>query len=212
VCSQEHVERCVQISALACERGTSKYAQSKRAGEEAVLANFKGATVLRPSIIFGQDDRFFNMFAEIARYSPALPLIGGGETKFQPVYVGDVADAVMAAIKNDKAAGQIYELGGPDVVSFKEVFELIFEHTGRRRCLINLPYGIAKIEATFLSMLPNPLLTRDQVESLKTDNVVNEDALGLDDLGVAATSMDIILPTYLQSYRQGGRFADLKGA
>jgi uncharacterized protein YbjT (DUF2867 family) len=209
---QEKVGRLVQISALACERGTSKYAQSKLAGEEAVLGDFPDATILRPSIVFGQDDNFFNMFATIARYSPALPLIGGGETKFQPVYVGDVADAVMAAIKNSAAKGQVYELGGPDVVSFKEVFELIFEHTGRRRCLINLPFGIEKIEATFLSLLPTPLLTRDQVESLKTDNVVNEDALGLEALGVAATSMDIILPTYLHAYREGGRFANLKEA
>ena len=152
------------------------------------------------------------MFAEMSRYAPALPLIGGGKTKFQPVYVGDVADAVVAALDNADAQGQIYELGGPDVVTFKQIYQKLFEYTGRKRCLVSLPFGLAKVQATFMSVLPNPPLTRDQVESLKTDNVVSKKAKGLADLGVHSTAMSLILPTYLESYRAGGRFADIKSS
>lgn len=209
-CKKAGVERFVHISALGVDKGTSKYAKTKLEGEKNVRSNFSEATILRPSIIFGEDDSFFNMFAEMARYSPVLPLIGGGQTKFQPVFVGDVADAVMASLTKMEAQGQIYELGGPEVVSFKDVYERLFHYTGRRRCLVSIPFGLAKVEATFMSLLPKPPLTRDQVESLKTDNVVSKTAQGLGDLGVTSTAMDVILPTYLQSYRSGGRFADVK--
>lgn len=207
------VARFVHISALACDKGTSKYAKSKHAGEKAVLKAFKGATILRPSVVFGEDDDFFNMFAHLSRFLPVLPLIGGGLTKFQPVFVGDVADAVMAAIErpalgDNDPQGKVYELGGPDVLNFKKIYELMFEYTGRPRPLISLPFPIAKMEAFFLQLLPKPLLTPDQVESLKTDNVVCTKALDLADLGVDATALKSILPNYLNSYRSGGRFGE----
>ncbi len=212
-CKKAGVKRVVHISALGIEDCGSKYAKSKLAGERALLKAFPAATILRPSVIFGEGDKFFNMFAGLAEILPMLPLIGGGKTKFQPVYVGDVADAVVTALEGssvgyDDLQGQIYELGGPDVVSFKEIYEILFAQTGRTRMLINLPFCIAKIEAAFMSLLPNPPLTPDQVESLKSDVVVGAKANCLDDLGLRATSMDMILPTYLARYRPGGRFGD----
>jgi len=212
VSAQAGVQKLVHISALGVDKSSSQYAKTKLEGEKAVHANFPNATILRPSVIFGEDDSFFNMFAEMARYTPVFPLIGGGNTKFQPVYVGDVADAVIAAASQDEARGRIYELGGPDVVSFKEIYERVFEYTGRKRCLMSLPYGLAKVQAVFLSVLPNPPLTRDQVDGLKTDNVVSKSMPGLVELGIQVKGMDIILPTYLKSYRSGGRFADIKSA
>ena len=206
------VRQFIHISALGCDKGSSRYAASKREGEKAVLESFPAATILRPSVIFGPEDKFFNMFAELSRYMPALPLIGGGKTRFQPVYVGDIADAVMAAIGHPGTAGRIYELGGAEVMSFRDIYEHLFRATGRRRCLISLPFGIAKIQATFLQMLPHPLLTRDQVESLKTDNVVADDALKFADLGITAKPLDGLLRDYLEYSRPGGHFADKKRA
>lgn len=211
-CADAGVARFVHISALACERGDSKYAKSKIDGENAIVANFPAATILRPSIIFGEDDDFFNQFASMAKVLPALPLIGGGETKFQPVFVGDVADAVMATIDNPVSKGKIYELGGHEVLSFKEIFERMLQYTQQKPFLVPLPFGLAKFQAFFLSMLPKPLLTRDQVESLKTDNVITPGALTLKDLGIAPTGLDTILPTYLTRYRAGGRFGDKHAA
>lgn len=207
-CNDQHVDRFVHISALGCDKANSKYAKSKFEGEQAVFENHPGATILRPSVIFGEDDNFFNMFAELARYVPFLPLIGGGATKFQPVYVGDVADCAVKALvdKTGKFSGKIYELGGPDIVDFKEIYALMFESTGRPKRLISLPFSVAKVQATFLSLLPSPLLTRDQVESLKTDNIVQLGMPNIEDLGIVPKSMDLILPTYLTRYREGGRF------
>ncbi len=208
-CADEKIKRFVHISALGCDVSSSKYGKSKLEGEKAVLANYPTATILRPSVIFGQDDNFFNMFAELARFTPILPLIGGGKTKFQPIYVGDVADVVVKAItsNSDKYLGRIYQLGGADIVTFKEIYEKLFEYTGRKRKLVFLPYWVAKIEAWFLSLLPKPLLTPDQVESLKSDNIVNKDALGLQSYDITPKSMDLILPQYLKNYKSGGRFA-----
>ena len=202
--SKAGVERFVHICALAVERGTSQYAKSKAAGEKAVFSAFPKASILRPSIIFGEDDSFFNMFASMAKVLPAFPLIGGGKPLFQPVFVGDVADAVIAALMDDKVQGQIYELAGPETLSFKEVYETMFGYTGQKRFLIPIPFNAAKVQAFFMGMLPKPLLTGDQVESLKTDNVMNDGALGLSDLGVAPTALDSILPTYLSRYRRAG--------
>ena len=162
--------------------------------------------------MFGEDDEFFNMFAGMAKILPALPLIGGGETLFQPVYVGDVADAVIAALLDGEAKGNIYELGGPETLSFEEIYKKLFSYTGQKPILFPLPYGAAKFQAFFMGVLPKPPLTRDQVESLKTDNVMNEDALGLENLGVTPTALDLILPTYLTRYRRGGRFGDKMSA
>jgi uncharacterized protein YbjT (DUF2867 family) len=211
-CTAHRVKRFVQISSLGVDKAGSEYAKSKRAGEELVLARCPKAIILRPSVIFGEDDSFFNMFARMARVLPALPLIGGGHTKFQPVFVGDVADAVMAALDHEETQGRIFELGGPEIVTFREIYERLFRYTGAPRPLVVLPFGLAKIQAFFMSILPHPPLTPDQVESLKTDNIVSPDALSLADLGLTPTPMDLILPTYLSAYRRGGKFADKKAA
>lgn len=211
-CKKLDVKSFVHISALAAERGTSKYSKSKIKGEKAVASKFSNASILRPSVIFGEGDEFFNMFASLARVLPVLPLIGGGETKFQPVYVGDVADAALAALTKSDAQGKVFELGGLDTLSFKEVYEKLFYYTGQNPVLVPIPYGLAKVQAFFMGVLPKPPLTRDQVESLKTDNVMNDDALGLADLGVAPMGLDVILPQYLTRYRRGGRFGDKMSA
>lgn len=211
-CTKQNIDHFIHISALGCDQATSKYAQSKKAGEQAVHKEYPQAVILRPSVVFGPEDNFFNMFAELSRYVPALPLIGGGHTQFQPVYVGDIADAVMAVINRPDSAGHIYELGGPDVMSFRDIYHYLFTITGRRRCLVSLPFGIAKIQAGFMSLLPNPPLTRDQVESLKTDSIVSEKALKLADLGVIPTAIGLIVPEYLEYCRPGGRFGDKKRA
>jgi NADH dehydrogenase len=216
-CAQAGVQRFVHISALGCDKATSRYARTKLAGEQDVHAEFPAATILRPSVVFGPEDSFFNMFAEMARYVPALPLIGGGRTRFQPVYVGDVADAVMAAVLRPPVGGldprgKTYELGGPEILTLRDVYERVFHYTRRRRALVSLPWGLAKMQAGFMGVLPHPPLTPDQVETLKTDNVVAAGALTLADLGIAATGMNLILPTYLTHYAPGGRFGDKKRA
>ncbi len=211
-CAAEKVSRFIHISALGCDEAHSKYAKSKRNGELAVLENYPAAAILRPGVVFGAEDGFFNMFAKMSVVLPALPLIGGGATKFQPVYVGDVADAVIAVLKNPASAGQVYELGGPEILNFRQIFERLFQQTGRKKILVNLPWGIAKIQGSILGLLPAPPLTADQVESLKTDTVVAPDAASFKDLGIVPTGMDVILPTYLARYRPGGRFGDKKRA
>jgi NADH dehydrogenase len=200
-------KRLVHISALGVDQGTARYHESKLAGEEAVKKEFPPATILRPSIVFGAEDNFFNKFASIAAIAPALPLIGGGKTKFQPVFVGDVADAAMASLTSDAAKGKTYELGGPETVDFRQIYQRLFDCTQQPRMLISLPWGLAKFKATFLGLLPHPPLTTDQVESLKTDSVVHAGALSLHDLGIGPTGMSLILPEYLDYRRRGGAFA-----
>ena len=202
-------KRMVQISAIgADESAGAEYARSKAYGEKAVREAFPSATILRPSIVFGPEDDFFNRFAAMARIAPALPLIGGGQTKFQPVYVADVADAVVAALETPAAQGRTYELGGPRVYSFKELMELLLETIGRRRFLVPLPFGAARLQASVLERLPGPpLLTRDQVTLLEADNVVADGALGLRDLGIEPTACEAIIPSYLQHFKRGGGFS-----
>lgn len=216
-CARLGVVRLVHLSALGVDRAQSRYAKTKLAGEEKILAAFPLATILRPGIVFGEEDRFFNLFAGLAKFMPILPLIGGGKTMFQPVYVGDVARAVMAAATlpthgADHPQGVIYELGGPDKLSFREIYQRIFEWTGTRRLLLPLPFALAKMQAWFLQFLPNPVLTPDQVTSLKTDTVVSVDMPGLDALGVMPTGMALIVPPYMERFRKGGRFSDIKTA
>lgn len=215
-CKKESVKRFIHVSSLGVY-GHSRYGITKKQGEDAVMKAFPHATIFRPSIVFGPEDSFFNKFAEMARYLPCLPLIGGGKTKFQPVYVGDIADAAMAVIDapdngEASACGRVYELGGPEIASFRDLYEMIFKYTHRKRALVPLPYFIAKIQAFFMGLLPAPPLTIDQVDSLKSDNIVTDGALTLEDLGIRATGMEQIVPYYLARFRAGGRFADKKRA
>src|ERR1700756_4447037 len=199
------VERFVHISAIGAEaRSASAYARTKAAGETAVRDAFPTATILRPSVVFGPEDQFFNRFATMAMLTPMLPLIGGGETRFQPVYVGDVAEAVMRCLEDPATAGRTYELGGPKIYSLRELFELLLHEIRRRRSFVNLPFELAALQAKFMSILPNPPLTPDQVELLRRDNIVSPGALTLSSLGIAPTVVEAILPTYLDRFRQGG--------
>ena len=207
------VERLVQVSALGADlHATADYARSKGAGEAAVRTAFPGAVILRPSVAFGPEDGFFNRFAQIARISPFLPLIGGGHTRFQPVYVGDVAEAIAKAVLDPACAGRTYELGGPHVYSFKELMELLLREIHRRRLLVPWPFALAEMQAMFFELLPVPPLTRDQVRLLRNDSVVSEGALTLADLGITPTSVEVILPTYLDRYRPSGRFHQSQAA
>ncbi len=211
-CADKNVGRFIHLSALAVDKAQSNYAKTKLAGEKAVLTACPDATILRPSVIFGPEDDFFNRFAQMSIILPFLPLIGGGHSKFQPVYVGDVVDAILNAAAKDDAKGKIYELGGPEIVDFKAIYTKMFTYTKRPRALVNLPWAVARIQAAFMGVLPNPPLTADQLRSLKTDNVVAENAMTLHDLGIDATAMDVILPQYLCRFQPGGTFGDKKAA
>jgi len=201
------VERLVQVSAIGADRhAAAEYARSKAAGEAAVRTAFPSATVLRPSVVFGPEDDFFNRFAAMARLSPALPLIGGGRTRFQPVYVGDVAEAIARSLERPEAQGRIYELGGPKVYTFKELMEILLHEIRRRRLLIPVPFALAALQGAVLECLPVPPLTRDQVRLLRRDNVASPDLPGLRDLGIEPTALEIVIPAYLDRYRPGGRF------
>lgn len=211
------IDRLVHISAIGADAESEvSYQRTKAEAEAAVLAHVPTATILRPSLVFGPEDEFFNRFAGMARLSPVLPLIGG-ETRFQPVYVGDVAEAVMRSLESGAAQGQVFELGGPEVVTMREVFELIMEETGRNRAVLPVPGWLARIQAAVFEW-PNrlfgmaPLLTRDQVAMLDVDNIVSENAKTLDDLEVKGTTLEAILPTYLYRYRASGQYARSKVA
>lgn len=197
----------VHVSAIGADaESTSAYAVTKAEGEASVREAFPKAVILRPSIIFGPEDGFFNKFAELARFFPALPLIGGGKTRFQPVFVGDVAQAILAGLSRQD--GRVYDLGGPGIYSFKQLMQLILRETGRKRALVPVPFGIAFLKAAFLQLLPNPLLTIDQVRLLEKDNIVSPTAPGLADLGITPTSVEAVIPSYLWRYRAKGEYAD----
>jgi uncharacterized protein YbjT (DUF2867 family) len=204
--------RMVHVSAIGADANSlSRYGRAKAAGETAVLAASPTATILRPSVVFGPEDQFTNRFAALARMSPALPLIGGGLTRLQPVYVGDVATAVADAVDGKTRAGAIYELGGPEVLSLREIMEIILATIERRRLLISLPFGLARLQALLLQFAPGPLkLTPDQVALLRTDNVVSDAAkaggLTLEGLGISADSLEAIAQQYLWRFRAAGQF------
>lgn len=212
-CSEAGVARLVHLSALGCDKATSKYAASKLEGEGAIFSNFPQASILRPGPVFGTEDRFFNLFAELSRYIPFMPLIGGGRTKMQPVYVGDVSQAAMACLyaagegPHADVEGKVFELGGPDVLSMKDIYENVFHYCRRKRLMITIPWPLAKLQAWFLSFMPRPILTPDQVETLRTDCVVSEGAKGFKDLEMRPCSVDGVLPSYLEVYQSGGRLA-----
>jgi NADH dehydrogenase len=196
--------RLVHLSAIGADAGSaSLYARTKAEGEAAVRAAFPAATILRPSVVFGPEDQFFNRFAALAALLPVMPVVCGG-TRFQPVYVGDVADAVMAAIAREDAQGRTYELGGPRVMTMREVLEFVLEQTHRRRPLLPMPEGLLRLQARLGEMLPTPPLTRDQLILLGRDNVVAEGAPGLADLGISPKAVEAIVPAYLARFRPGG--------
>ena len=203
--------RLVHVSAMgADENSPALYARTKARGEKLVLDAMPEATILRPSVMFGPEDDFFNRFAAIARLVPALPLVGGGHTRFQPVFVGDVAAAIVAAVEGRTAPGTIYELGGPAVKNFKELMQYLLAVIERRRLLLPVPFALAKLQAFFLQFMPKPLITPDQVELLRRDNVVSEEARGagrtLEGLGIAPTAMEVVVPSYLWRFRKTGQF------
>jgi NADH dehydrogenase len=203
--------RLVHVSAIGADKNSpSRYARSKAEGERRLLAAHGSAAIMRPSIIFGPEDDFFNRFAALARLSPVLPLVGGGRTRFQPVFAGDVAQAIARAVDGDTKPGTIYELGGPDVRTFRDVLEFVLATIQRRRLLAPVPFALMKLQAAFLQFLPKPPITPDQVELLKRDNIVGEEARRdhrtFDGFGIVPESMAAIVPAYLWRFRKAGQF------
>ena len=201
----------VHQSALGADpKSDSVYARTKAEGEAAVFETVPGAVVLRPSVVFGPEDRFFNRFADMARLSPALPLIGGGATRLQPVFVGDVAEAIARAVEGQLEGGRTYELGGPEVKSMRELMQLLLAEIERSRVLLPLPFGIARLIASLAEWLPNPPLTVDQLRLLAVDNVVSTHAAHegrtLEGIGIRPTNLLAVLPSYLVRYRPRGQF------
>jgi|SRR5215217_649699 len=212
--AQRGIVNFVQMSALGADiDSASKYARTKAMGEQAVRELIPSAVIVRPSVIFGPEDQLYNRFAALAGFSPVLPLVGGGHTRFQPVFVTDVANAIAAALSLPEAAGQTYELGGPATYSFREMMEFLVRETGKARVLLPVPWPIAKVigqvgdlQTALLPVIP-PLLTSDQVELLRGDNVVSEGAPGLAELGITPRTVEAIAPSYLYRYRKGGQYA-----
>jgi uncharacterized protein YbjT (DUF2867 family) len=203
-CAAAGVGRLVQVSAIGADAASpSLYAQSKAAGEEAVRAAMPGAVILRPSLVFGAEDQFFNRFGAMAMMLPVMPVIEGA-SRFQPVYVGDVADAVMAGLTHDDAAGRTFELGGPRIYTFRELLTYILHETRRHRHLWTVPAGIARLQARLGELVPGKPFTRDQLLMLGRDNVAAAGAPGLLDLGITPTPVELIVPAYLDRYRAGG--------
>lgn len=198
------VGRMVQLSAIGADAASpSAYARSKAGGEQAVLAAMPGATILRPSLVFGAEDKFFNRFGSMAMMLPVMPVISG-DTRFQPVFVGDVADAILAALDRTEARGRTYELGGPRVWTFREILAWILKETRRRRPLLEVPMSIARVQARLGELIPGKPFTRDQLLLLGRDNVVSEGVPGLADLGIVPTPVELVVPEYLDRYRTGG--------
>jgi uncharacterized protein YbjT (DUF2867 family) len=219
IAAESGVTRLVQISAIGADaHGASAYARSKAAGEAAVTKAFPGAVILRPSVVFGAEDQFFNRFAAMTRLGPVLPVVGGA-TRFQPVYVDDVAQAAVAGVTGRAAPG-IYELGGPDVDTFKGLMGRMLSVINRRRLVMNLPFWAARIMAAVFDfgqwitggLVPNPVITRDQVKSLASDNVVAPGAKGFADLGIQPTAMAAVLPDYLWRFRPSGQYDAIKAS
>jgi len=213
-CADAGISRLVHVSAIGADaQSDSLYSSSKGAGEETVLKAVPTATIMRPSIIFGPEDDFFNRFASMSALSPILPLIGGGDTKFQPVYVDDVADAICASLEAREAMGQVYELGGPKVYNFKQLLEIMLNEIRVRRFLVPVPFFAANmmgLGGEIAGKFPfiDPFLTRDQVKLLKNDNVVSEGANGIEVFGIHPKTIEAILPSYMVRYRKYGQFSE----
>jgi len=207
LCNEFKIKNFIHISALGVkEKHVSKYMQSKLEGEKKIKENFKSSVILRPSVVFGPEDKFFNTFASIAQISPILPLVGGGKTKFSPIYVGDVAKAIVKTLTINNQKTKIYELGGPENFSFKELMQILLKEIKKDRFLISIPFSLAKFQSYFLQMLPNPILTPDQVEMLKFNNVLTGEHPALKDLGISGKTIESVLPKYIYRFRAGGQF------
>lgn len=201
-CTKYNVQNFVHISALGADsKASSKYAHTKALGEKKVQKAFPNVTILRPSLIFGAGDHFFSRFASLALVSPFLTLVKGGQTKFQPVYVGDVAQAVIIALQNEKTQGLLYELGGSEIYTFKELMTLMLCYMGRQKALVPLPFFVATLMAKVFQFMPEPLMTPDQLKMLEYDSVVTKKAKGLKELGINAAHLEAIVPAYLACYR-----------
>ena len=208
LCNEQNIKKLVHISALGInETANSQYMQSKLKGEKNILNNFNRSVILRPSIIFGPEDKFFNQFAALAEFFPALPLIGGGLTYFQPIYVGDVVKSIVTILEKEEINKNIYELGGPQTFTFKELMEILLKQIKKKRLLVSNPYSLAKFQAMILQLLPKPLLTTDQVEMLKYDNIVTNKYPTLKDLKISPKTLESVLPDYIWRFRKGGQFA-----
>lgn len=208
LCSELNIEKFVHISALGInETVNSQYVQSKLKGEKNILNNFHRSVILRPSIVFGPEDKFFNQFASLVEFLPAIPLIGGGQTKFQPIYVSDLCKAIVTILDKEEVNENIYELGGSQIFTFKELMKILLKQIKKKRFLIPVPFAFAKFQAKILQLLPKPLLTTDQVEMLKYDNVVTNNFPTLKDLKITPKTIDTVLPDYIWRFRKGGQFA-----
>ena len=207
LCNELGVKKLVHVSALGVKEGhPSQYMQSKLQGEKNIQDTFKQSVILRPGIMFGPEDKFFNTFATLAQFSPALPLIGGGKTVFEPIYVGDVAQTIVKSLELNNLKPSIYELGGANY-SFKELMQILLSEINKKRFLIPIPWGMAKFQSYFLQMLPTPLLTPDQVTMLRYDNVVSGEYKTLKNLKIKPTTIQSILPKYIYRFRSGGEFS-----
>ena len=215
LCAAAGISNLTHVSAIGADAGSDiPYQRTKGEAERRMRAHVPATTVLRPSVVFGPEDELFNRFANLARFLPVMPVIGG-DARFQPVYVGDVAEAVVRSMEDRSTDGETYELGGPDVVTMREINRIVMEETRRNRLLLDVPGWVARLQARVLE-LPNtllgmaPILTRDQLRMLGQDNVVSEGAKGLADLGITPTAMEAVLETYLYQYRPGGQYARMK--
>ena len=207
LCNELGIKKLVHVSALGVKEGhPSQYMQSKLQGEKNIQDTFEQSVILRPSVIFGPEDKFFNTFATLAQFSPVLPLIGGGNTVFEPIYVGDVAEAIVKSLELNNSKPIIYELGGENY-SFKELMQILLSEIGKKRFLMPIPFGMAKFQSYFLQMLPTPLLTPDQVTMLRYDNVVSGEYKTLKNIKIKPTTIQSILPKYIYRFRSGGEFS-----
>ena len=207
LCNELGIKKLVHVSALGVKEGhPSQYMQSKLQGEKNIQDTFEQSVILRPSVIFGPEDKFFNTFATLAQFSPVLPLIGGGNTVFEPIYVGDVAEAIVKSLELNNSKPSIYELGGENY-SFKELMQILLSEIRKKRFLMPIPFGMAKFQSYFLQMLPTPLLTPDQVTMLRYDNVVSGEYKTLKNLKIQPTTIQSILPKYIYRFRSGGEFS-----
>ena len=207
LCNELGIKKLVHVSALGVKEGhPSQYMHSKLQGEKNIQDTFKQSVILRPGIMFGPEDKFFNIFATLAQFSPALPLIGGGKTVFEPIYVGDVAQTIVKSLELNNSKPSIYELGGANY-SFKELMQILLSEINKKRFLIPIPWGMAKFQSYFLQMLPTPLLTPDQVTMLRYDNVVSGEYKTLKNLKIKPTTIQSILPKYIYRFRSGGEFS-----